>query len=268
MFLSELLRANLPEAQVHHERAGWMDLGVNCPDASHLTRFNCIGNAPEIRSFWERKLSQDVLEREDIYAEATHLHAKAGLIENLDLVPDDVRVVIVAQKREPLKIVWSLHNRFDFANFGFTWLFALDPRYPNVIVNSKPMQKHGPAGYAIWYVVEMEARMAYYRMLLEDRPNVTFHQTSLEEIATQGGAKQLIEVISGDAPDEVNIPPPANQQKRWSFGEDAREKIAKLLQANKWDAEKLAGSYFDAGARLATPRRKPVNKVPGNPTRH
>jgi len=249
------LRANLPGAQVHHERAGWLDLGVNCPDASHLTRFNSLGNLPEIRAFWKRKLGRDLEAGEDIYAEATHLHAKAGLIENLDLVPDDVRIVLVSQKRDPLKIVWSLYNRFDFANYGFTWLFALDPRYPNVIVDSKDLQRFGAAGSAIWYVIEMQARAAYYRRLLAERPNVVFHQTSLEEIAEEAGARRLLEAVAGEAPAAITVPPPANVHKRWFFGEEDHRKLASLVERFKWNPEDLAAAYFDAGRRLATPVR-------------
>ena len=59
-YLRRFLEGNLPDAEVHGDRAGWLDLGVNCPDASHLTRFNTMGNLPEIRTFWRKKLAADV----------------------------------------------------------------------------------------------------------------------------------------------------------------------------------------------------------------
>lgn len=210
-FLSRLLQLNIPEAQVHHERAGWLDLGYNCPDASHLTRFNTIGNTAEIRAFWKQKLARDLSEREEIYAEATHLHCKAGIFENIDLVPLDTKIVIVSQRRDPLKIAWSLYNRFDFFNLAFSWIFALDPRYSNVIVGSGALRQFGPAGSAIWYVAEMETRAAYYRRLLAERPNVIFHETALEEITGREGAERLLQAVTGSLPAKVVLPPPANQ---------------------------------------------------------
>ena len=252
-FLSELLRANLTNAEVHHERVNWLDLGVHCPDASHLTRFNTLGNLPGIRSFWQAKLARDLASEAEIYAEATHPHAKAGLIENLDHVPEDVRVVLIAQKRDPLKVVWSLHNRFDFVNFGFTWIFALDPRYRNVIVNSKQLRHYGVAGSALWYVIEMEVRAAYYRRLVANMPNVVFHDTSLEQIVCEDGARALLAAVTGTSPEAVTIPPPANELKNHHFGEDVHAQVAAMLDRVKWNAEELADAYFDAGRRLATP---------------
>ena len=253
MFLSELLKANLPGAEVHHERAGWFDFGVNCPEVSHLTRFNMVGNLPQIRSFWAQKLKRDAAVEAEIYAEATHIHAKAGLIENLDLVPAGVRIVLIALSRAPLKVVWSLHNRFDFINYGFTWIFSLDPRYRNVIVDAKSMRRYGRVGSAIWYVIEMTTRAAYYRRLVADRADVTFHATTLEEIVTEDGASRLLEAVSGAAPAVVTLPPPANDMKGWHYDDEERQKIATVLDRINWNDDELAGAYFDAGRRLATP---------------
>ena len=253
MFLSELLRANLPDAQVQHERAGWLDLGFNCPDAGHMTRFNTLGNLPYVRAFWDRKLRRDATEREEIYAEATHVHAKGGLVENLDVLSEETRVVLVALRRDPLKVVWSLHNRFDFTNYGFTWIFSLDPRYRNVIADAGPLRKLGAVGSAIWYVIEMETRAAYYSRLVAGRPNVILHRTSLEEITTEDGARRLMEAITGEQPGSVTMPPPANELKRTHFGEEVRERIAEAMERVKWNAEEIAEGYFAAGRRLATP---------------
>lgn len=226
---------------------------MNCPDASHLTRFNTLGNLPPIREFWRRKLARDAAAEEDIYAEGTHLHAKAGLVENLDLAPEGVRVVLVALRREPLKVVWSLQNRFDFANYGFTWLFALDPRYRNVIVDAKPMRDWGATGGAIWYVIEMETRAAYYRRLVANRPGIDVHATSLEEIVTEEGAAALLAAITGERPAEVTLSPPANELQQTHYPEALRDEIARMLGSLKWDPEALAETYFSSGRRLAAP---------------
>jgi len=252
-FLADLLRANLPGAEVHHERAGWLDLGLNCPDASHLTRFNTLGNRPEIRAFWRRKLARDAGVAAPIYAEATHLNAKAGLVENLDLVPDGVGVVLVAQRRDPFRTVWSIHNRMDFRNYGFTWLWALDPRYRNVIADAKPLQKYGMAGSALWYVIEMQVRAAYYRRLVSEMPGVTFLDTSLEDIATEAGAARLLDAVAPDRPETVQIPPPANTLSDVFFGDEDKRKVEDLVRRVTWDAEEIAGRYFASGRRLPRP---------------
>jgi len=253
-FLANLLRENLPDAQVHHERAWWFDFGVNCPDVAHLTRFNNLGNQPFIQNFWKQKLERDASQPQEIYAEATHLHAKAGLVENLNLVPKGTRVVLVAQKRDPFKIVWSLHNRMDFRNFGFTWIWSLDSRYHNVIVQSKTLKKHGVLGNALWYVIEMQARAAYYRLLTAEMDHVDFLDTSLEEITTDAGAKQLLECVTGTAPEEVKMPPPANELgSALHFGAEEKEKVQTFVSRIAWDAEDMALKFFNSGRRLATP---------------
>ena len=232
---------------------GWLDLGVNCPDASHLTRFNTIGNRPEIRAFWQQKLARDAAEPQEIFVEATHLHAKAGLIENLDLVPNETRVMLIAQRRDPLKIAWSYYNRFEFTNPGFTWLFALDPRYRNVIVSSEPFRQYNAAGGALWYVVEMAVRGEYYRFLTADSPNVTVVPTMLEEITQQHGAAVLIEAITGAPAQNVTIPPPANEQPVHFFDDSEKEKLARLVEKFKWNATELAQQFIASGRRLADP---------------
>ena len=238
---------------MHHERIGWLDLGVNCPDASHLTRFNTIGNRPEIRSFWQQKLARDAAEPQEIFVEATHLHAKAGLVENLDLVPEGTRVVLVAQRRDPLKIAWSFHNRFEFTNFGFTWLFTLDPRYRNVIVSSAPFGKYGAAGWAVWYVIEMATRGEYYRLLTADMPNITVVPSALEEITQPQGAAALLEAITEAPVQNVQIPPPANEQKVHFFDDVEKDKLKTMVGKFKWNATELAQQFISSGRRLATP---------------
>lgn len=248
-----MLRTNLSDAQVFHERIGWLDLGVNCPDASHMTRFNTLGNTPEIRAFWQQKLARDAAQPSEVFVETTHLHAKAGLIENLDLVPDGTRVVLVAQRRDPFKIAWSFYNRFEFTNFGFTWLFALDPRYHNVIVSSEPFREYNAAGSALWYVIEMEARGEYYRLMTQETPNVSVFPTALEQLVQPEGAKKLLREISGDAVADIGIPAPENVQPQHFFDEAEKAKLQHLVSRFEWNPTELAQSFIASGRRLAMP---------------
>ena len=148
-FLSSLLERNLPAAEVHHERIGYRSFGVHTPDASHFTLFNSVGNVSAVREFWSRKLTALRYGNQPHYVETSHFLAKAGLVENLDLLGDEPEVHLIVLRRELFALAWSLANRMDFANFGFTWLFALDPRYPRIIVDPSPLDRFGMLGHCV-----------------------------------------------------------------------------------------------------------------------
>ena len=274
--LTRLLEANLPEAEVHANRAGWLDLGVNCPDASHLTRFNTLGNLPEIRAFWKKKFKADHETGPDTYIDLTHLNAKAGMVENLDLVPEDTKVVLVHLFHDVLATVWSLHNRCDYRNTGFTWLFGLDPNYRNVCVPSGQFAAHGMAGLALWYVVEMRVRAVYYRCLTAEMPNVEVAPISLAEVVHRTGrAQALLRLIGG--PDVADLAAPENKAKPEQkpggqdiqqgtaaeklakappagdmFPPEAKQDIEKMLKRIQWDPEVLGRGFFESGSRLGS----------------
>lgn len=278
-YLRRFLEGNLTGAEIHGERAGWLDLGVNCPDASHLTRFNTLGNLPEIRSFWRKKLAVDVASEQDVLVDLTHLHAKAGLVENLAYVPDDVRVVLIHLRHNVRDTVWTIHNRCDFRNSGFTWVHALDPNYQNVMVPSGQFAQQGMAGLALWYVVEMRARAAFYKRLITDMPNVSFAEVWLADLVhRKAPSGELIQMITGDTPaevasaDKVETQPlrPGGQdiQKGSAaekqadpkakpagdmFGDDVRENVSKMVDRFKWNAESLAEGFWTTGRRLGNP---------------
>lgn len=278
-YLRRFLEGNLSGAEIHGDRAGWLDLGVNCPDASHLTRFNTIGNLPEIRAFWRRKIKADLASTKDIFVDLTHLHAKAGLVENLDLVPHDAKVVLIHLRHNIRETVWTIHNRCDFRNSGFTWVFALDPNYGNVMVPSGQFAQQGMAGLALWYVVEMRVRAAFYKRLVADMPNVAFAEVWLAELVNQlPAAESMLEAIGGEKPTAVKpaerkeaqpIRPGGQEIQKGSaaektagpdakpagdmFGDDVRENISKMVDRFKWDAEVLAEGFFASGRRLGDP---------------
>ncbi len=146
-YLTELLKRNIADAEVYHERSSYTRLGIDSPDASHFTLFNSVGNVAQVRAFWQQKFERDAAGPSSCYAELSHPLSKAGLIENLDLLEGRGVVHLILLKRDILEILWSFVNRFDFENNAFTWLFTLDPFYPNVIVRSC-VREHPARGWA------------------------------------------------------------------------------------------------------------------------
>jgi len=253
VYSTELFKANCPDAAVYHERTGWLAFGQITPDCSHFTYFNSVGNAANVRKFWERKFAHDLKTSKDTHVEFSHFLAKAGLMENLDLLLPHADVDVVILKRDTFDIVWSYYNRFDFANAGFTWMFSLDPRYPNVIVKSDPFRKMGMVGSALWYTIEMFTRAAYYKKIMEGTPGLRFHEVSLKDITKPEGARKLIAETVGLAPDaEVIIPPRQNETKSEFFGEKVKQDVRTLVDRTPYDPEALAQAYIDSGARLGT----------------
>ena len=253
VYLTELLKANMPKAEVHHERVGWLNFGVETPDASHFMLYNSVGNVPEVEAFWEQKLKRLGHSQVPQYVETSHFLSKGGLIENLHHLTDYGTVHIINLKREPHKIAWSLFNRKDFANWGFTWLFYLDPRYPNKIVRSDPFMSSGELGGALWYVHEMQARGAYYKLLLQDMPNVVFHDIDLSDITDEDGAHYMLTALGCPPDGKVVIPPKQNETQRWREGEANHRLLMDLVDRLPVDAEKRAKAYFDMGYRLGAP---------------
>jgi len=256
LFLSNLIRSNLDEAAavVHHERFGFLNFGVHTPDMSHLTTFNTVGDVPYIREFWNRKLRFDRNEQADVYVEVSHVLSKAGLIENLDQLDDSVEIDIIVLTRSIPDVVWSYVNHFDFVNFGFTWPFTLDPRYPNTILKLRAAQGPSPVGAAHWYVCEMHARAAYYEMLLRDRSQIRFHRIALEDVTRPEGAQRFLEAVFPDhAPAEVNMPGRANQTRHTLYPVEQRATIERICEEADIDPLQAARNFFESGQRLAEP---------------
>lgn len=252
VFLNELLKLNWHGAEVHHERIGFTQIGIETPDASHFTHFNSVGNVPHVRAFWRQKFDRLIAANTGDYAEVSHFLFKAGLVENIAPLTEAGEVHLVILTRDPFKILWSYVNRFEFANFGYTWLFALDPRYPNTIVNSAPFMKHGVAGNAFWYVHEVFARAEYYARLTADMPNVHIHRIDLSELTTPEGAARFLTGIGQDtAPGDIIMPPRQNATKQTHFGDDMEAFCKKLAKGTPLRSNEMADAYFDAGRRLS-----------------
>ncbi len=256
VFLTELLKANVANATVLHERLGFPYMGINCPDSAHSTAFNFVGNVPPVQAFWQHKLSLDAATQQETFIEISHVLAKAGLVENLYHLPSDSEIHLIALKRDIFKIYRSYINRHDFSNPGFTWLFTLDSRYPNTIVDAKPFQQCGLFGNALWYVYEVFARQEYYRLLTEDTANIHFHTVWLEELIKPEGASQLLEDLGIEsAGDTVVIPPKQNAGPSSELPEEQMELAEKVFRRFRCDPVELGATYYRTGRTLATPKR-------------
>lgn len=264
VFLTELMRHNWPEAETHHERVGYQSLGLDNPDASHFTLFNSVGNVQRVKDYWAIKTDRVLASKADTYAEISHFLFKAGLVENIAPLSSAGEVHLVLLTRDPFKIQWSYVNRFEFSNFGYTWLFALDPRYPNVLVKSAPFMEHGMAGAALWYVHEVFARQEYYARLVEGLPNVHVHRVDLSEITKPEGAAKLLTALGrSTTKDSVKMPPRQNASKQTHFGDDMENFCKRLAKGAPLKSREIADRYFESGKRLANgaarknPRLKP-----------
>ena len=256
VFLSKLLELNLSDAQVYHERVGYPHFGRTSPDAPHFVTFNHVGNTAEVAAFWNKKFQLDAQTNKNVFAEVSHFLAKAGLMENLRFLPTTSQIDIVVLKRDVFKVLWSYVNRFDFANYGFTWLFTLDPRYRNVILNSKPYLDFGAMGLALWYIHEMYARMAYYRRWCQAAklPNLRFHEVTLEEIVKPQGAVKLLNQLDCQVTEEtLDMPSRQNETKTYFFGEKEEAQARLMMERVSCDPDALAGQFWDQGFRLGRP---------------
>ncbi|WP_298495922.1 hypothetical protein [uncultured Maritimibacter sp.] len=254
VFLTELLRLNWQtnaRREVHHEKLSYTSLGFETPDASHFTYFNSVGNHPHVQGFWSQKWDRLLASDTTHYAEISHFLFKAGLVENIEPLTQAGEVHLVILTRDAFKIQWSYVNRFEFANFGYTWLFALDPRYPNTIIKNGPFAEHGVAGNALWYVHEVFARAEYYALLTTAMPNLHIHRVDLSEITRPEGAARLLTALGQPATaDSVQMPPRQNETKQTFFDDDMKSFCQRLAAGAPLQSAEMARRYFDAGRRL------------------
>lgn len=255
-YLAELLKSNLHHADVYHEILHLLDFGVKTPEVSTLTYFNTLGNVKKIRDFWQKKLSEIKADSEQTYVETSHVLAKAGLMENLNLLWDDPenQVHIVILKRDVVDIAWSMLNRFDMKTFATKLLFYLDITYSNVILNNKNINESDGNHIALWYIHEMYTRAAYYQLLYQDVPNLHFHEVNLKDIVTIDGATQLLQALALPVNPEVTLPGKVNKQTTFFYNETVKEKLSKLSAQVEVDHKACAQKYIDSGQTLSEPK--------------
>ncbi|MEM6903759.1 MAG: hypothetical protein AAF556_11035 [Pseudomonadota bacterium] len=194
----------------YHERIGPRDFGVHTPDLSHTLQFNHFGNNEHVQQFWRRKFAGLGAGDARYLVEASHLLAKAGLIENLPLSNDDQAITILKIIRNPLETAISFAQRLSYANQAGTWLFGLHPKYPLNVVPSDPYLQFGSFGVHLWNVHEMRARSAlYWHHLEQRRRDVQKLSLDITELTTIDGVQKVLSLLGWDGrvkslPEKVN----------------------------------------------------------------
>ena len=254
LYLSNLLNENLLNANVYHERMGPYGFGLHTPEASHFLQYNEFGVTKHIRKFWLRKFRYILNESCNFYIEVSHFLSKAGLIENLNILPDNVYIKLIHLTRETEDVALSFLNRGTFLNFGFTWLFTLDPRYTNIIINSKPFHQFGAIGYSLWYVLEMRARAAYYKKITQDDSRIEWITTSASKLSNTEQACHFMQNIQDNYDiSHPIIPEKKHQTSHWNITNQQRNKLSSIYQSLNGDPEKLGEWFYDSGQRLSDP---------------
>jgi hypothetical protein len=158
-WLSRFLGENLKNVEVHHEQLGPGSFGYATPGLTELCDFNQLGQTKLVREFWMRKFALIELSTADVYVETNHQLCKAGLLENLDLCPCPVSLVVLQRDQIPTVSSYISVNAFcDSINM---WLWFLSPTYSNNIVPWKPYEAKR-CGVQFWYYHEMFARQRFY----------------------------------------------------------------------------------------------------------
>jgi hypothetical protein len=249
-FLADLLEQNIDDAEVHHEILGYDTFGVDTPDVSHLTLFNSQGNVEKVQSFWEHKFDRIQNSKAVHYIETSHILFKAGLVENLHMLPMDAHIYFIALTRDPVKTVMSYRNRYDFINSGNMWMWYLDPAYPNNLVDATPYKRYGLEGVCLWYLSEIRTRTEYYRLKLSGDRRVTFLDVDLDDLNQHEHVAKLIQGIGANPiSDRIVLPPKANAGPssirfpggyaetlisiKSNLGVDARARAMQILSSGK-----------------------------------
>ena len=248
-FLRALVEANVPESECHHEILGWDRFGVDTPDVSHMTLFNSEGNGPKVRDFWRQKMDRIAASPAPLYCESSHLLAKCGLIENVELLTAVGEVHLIELRRDIYATATSHLLRSSFVDYGATWLWYLDPRYPNNII--KVGGTLSTVHMSVWYVLEMRARAAYYRRLLADRSDVHMHTVELDEIVQPQGAREMLMRL-GWSGDTLVLPAAQNAGKSTArLPPDADAELRTLIDSTSViDTEQEGRAAYDRGFRF------------------
>ena len=243
--LAALLEAGLPEAEVHHSHESAFDQGLRTPDGTTIALFNTGGNLGEVRDFWRRKLAFELYGKAPVYAETSHLLAACGLIENLDLLPEAIRIDIVALQRPAARIVGELAANDPSRGRLVPDVLGLSPGFARRLVTPERYLGTGFAGTCLWYVTEMAARAAYYRRLLKDDPRVRLHRVELDRLAQPAGAAGLLTALGAEAR-EIALP----AELAATAGAPPSREIEALVARIPLQAEARARAFLEAGRRL------------------
>ncbi len=248
--LAALLAANMGDAEVHHRHDRPADLGTTTPETPLIRQFNTDGNRQSVRDFWRGKFAHHLYGTYPIYAETSKALATAGLIENLALLDGEPRVDIVMLRRPPEQILQDLMRAGGTENRLFPSVIGLDPQLPNRIVDPAPYLASGRIGTCLWYVTEMAARAAYYRVLLRDRPNIHVHWIGLETLHNAPGAAGLLKALGHPAATETVVLLSETGSTSGAGAASADPVILGLVERHPLQARKRATAFIASGRRL------------------
>ena len=189
-WLARFMSENLSTKAIH-EPLEIDDFGTKMPDIKIMRTFNNLGNNSIIKNFWGKKFKS--IENEDIYVETNHTLSKCGLVENLSDSNLSKNTVLIILNRNIIDLCTSYMNRNDFVNITVIWQWYLHTSYKKKIINSKPFEKLGILGSALWYCYEMLARKNYYKKVFSDRVNII--EVDLDVLSSENGARNFLKKI-------------------------------------------------------------------------
>ena len=236
--LAGLLAANLPGAHVHHEQLISGPRATHTPSVPVLLEFNESGNTALVRRFWAEKAAQIRAEPAHSWVETSHLLMKAGLVENLDQF-DGHEVHLVALKRARGSLLRSYLRLEDFTRVGNRQMWYLDELGRKNLLAVPPEWRQGALGLALWYILEVECRVALYKRQLASRAGVTVHTLSVGDLSGGPAVDALLDAVRTPAsPTPAVLPPPHNQGPKRALSPDLEAQAAALLaQAADFDPD-------------------------------
>lgn len=206
-YLAELIARNREDCFCTHEILDPQAWGLLTPEVSQMMAYNHQKENPITDAFWKIKAQWTASNIEQsVYVETSHVLAKAGLVENLHRFRAFGEVILIFLHRSKEAVVESMYRRGDYACIGNMWLWLLDPKYPNNILEPKDLSRRGLCS---WYVDEMEARARAFRQeLLPTGQRII--EVSLDDIIHPPGAVKLFQALFGETPQRMEIPEPQN----------------------------------------------------------
>lgn len=204
--LAELIQLNCEDAEVHHQRDSLDELGLHTPDASHIAKFNSLGNVPTVARFWQRKFNAIKYGERATYVETSHMLWLSGLLENLPLLGDEAEIHLVVLNGQEEDVARSVLSSLVFARTDSARSGALDPNYPRNAIRPGKYLESGMSGRSLWYLHEDAARSLAYQRLLGGRSNVHFHYVQSAVLSDAGGARTLLASLGLPCPDTIRLP--------------------------------------------------------------
>jgi hypothetical protein len=236
--LAGLLAANLPGAHVHHEQLISGPRAVHTPAVPLLLEFNESGDTPRVQRFWAEKAAEIRAQPAHTWVETSHLLMKAGLVENIDQFEGhDVHLVALTRSRGSL--LRSYLRLGDFSRVGNRQMWYLAELGRKNLLQIPGAWRQGAMGLALWYLLEVECRVALYRRQLAGRAGVTLHTLAVGDLSGGPRVDGLLEALQTPAsPKPPVLPAPHNQGPKRALSPELEAQAEALLaQAADFDPE-------------------------------